>query len=592
MTPAERGARHYSPPVLGIAPQVRFVGASRRSLENQDTASPQNSAQSTQSHCHFLVGIKPAEGVAEYRVEPKLGFGGKLIPSRNKEVDFVSGVPRQLPGPFHREFSTIRAVYAKAGFAQHNRLETKAAGTIQHQSFSQAKFLQHSADRGGEQPFSLAEISQPLASAEPVPSVHCIPELHKVSHWHNGTNSMRVLLVGFGTVGDVQPLAALGNGLKVAGHTVLLCGRPDIPRWIDLRGLDFLAIGAAPQIQRRRAPWFIKLHGFAHAEAEPQFDALSDAARGADLLVSAGSQLVAASVARALGIRHRSVVYCPQMMPSRGHPPMTVAWRGAPPFIHRAGRRLFMEVYNRMVRTSVAACPRKVGLDYLRDEFSANFLTNPLIACDPELAPVPEDCPLQFDQVGYIHSQSGGNELPAPLRDFLAAGPPPVYIGFGSTIPAPPARLTRLIARAVVAVGCRAVVSSGWAGLGGVEHQDNLRFTGPVSHYRLFPQVAAVIHHGGAGTTATAARAGKPQVILPPGLYDQAFWRAQVVERGIGVWAPKPRSLTVRKLARLLVHVLSDRETARRAAELGEILIRRNAIGKAVAALTGSGHVV
>ena len=99
-----------------------------------------------------------------------------------------------------------------------------------------------------------------------------------------------------------------------------------------------------------------------------------------------------------------------------------------------------MEVYNRMVRGSVAACHRKAGLVALRDEFSANFLTNPLIACDPELAPVPEDCPLQFDQVGYIHSQNGGRELPAPLRDFLAAGPPPVYIGFGSTIPAPPAR--------------------------------------------------------------------------------------------------------------------------------------------------------
>jgi vancomycin aglycone glucosyltransferase len=402
---------------------------------------------------------------------------------------------------------------------------------------------------------------------------------------------MRVLLVGFGTMGDVQPLVALGNGLRAEGHRVLLCGRPDVPRWIDLRGLDFFPVGSVPQTRRRQrqVPWFVKLHYYANAQAEHQFDALRDAARGADLLVSAGSQLVAASVARALGIRHRSVVYCPQMMPSRWHPPMAVGWSGAPPFIHRAGRRLFMELYNRMVRRSVAGCHRKAGLASLQDEFSANFLTNPLIACDPELASVPEDCPLQFDQVGYIHSQNGGSELPASLWDFLSAGPPPVYIGFGSTIPAPPAQLTRLIVRAVAAARCRAVVSSGWAGLGGVEHGDNIYFTGPVSHYRLFPEVAAVIHHGGAGTTATAARAGKPQVILPPRLYDQAFWRAQIVERGIGVWAPKPRSLTVRKLARVLVEVLGDRETARRAAELGEILIGRNAIGKAVAALTGSG---
>jgi vancomycin aglycone glucosyltransferase len=387
-------------------------------------------------------------------------------------------------------------------------------------------------------------------------------------------------------MGDVQPLAALGHGLKKAGHQVLLCGRPDVPRWIELRGLDFLPVSPVPQMQQRRAPWFVELYRFAHAEAEPQFAALLDAARGANLLVSAGSQLVAASVARALGILHRSVIYCPQMMPSRRYPPMAVAWRGAPSFVHRAGRRFFMEVYNRMVRGPVAACHRKAGLASLRDEFSANFLTWPLVACDPELAPVPKDCPLPFDQVGYLHSENSGTEMPAALRDFLAAGPPPVYIGFGSTIPVPPARLTRLVIGAVAAAGCRAVISSGWAGLGGVEHGDAIHFTGPVSHYRLFPEVAAVVHHGGAGTTATAARAGKPQVILPPGLYDQAFWRAQVVERGIGVWGPKPQNLTVRKLAEVLVRLLGDRETAWRAAAFGEILVRRNAIQYAVAALT------
>ena len=306
-----------------------------------------------------------------------------------------------------------------------------------------------------------------------------------------------------------------------------------------------------------------------------------------NLMLTAGSQLVAASVAQALGIQHRSVVYCPQMIPSLRQPQMAVPWRGAPRFIHRTGRRFFMEVYNRMVRGSVSVCRRKAGLEPLKDEFSANFLTHPLVACDPELAPVPDDCGLQFDQVGYLHDCNDDNEMPAPLRSFLAAGPPPVYIGFGSTVPAPPAALTRLIVDAVAAAGCRAVVSSGWAGLGGVEHRDAIHFIGPVSHYRLFPQVAAVVHHGGAGTTATAARAGKPQVILPPGLYDQAFWRAKVVARGIGVWAPKPQNLTVRKLAEVLVQVLEDSEIARRAAALGEILIRRDAIQSAVAALTG-----
>jgi len=332
----------------------------------------------------------------------------------------------------------------------------------------------------------------------------------------------------------------------------------------------------------RPAPWFVRVHRFARHEAGPQFEALRTAARGADLLLSTGSQLVVSTVAQALGVRHRSVLLCPQMMPSRRHPPIAVPWAGAPPWLHRAGRRFHIEVYNRAVRGPVAACRREAGLGPLQDEFAANFFTHPIVACDPELAPIPEGCELPADQVGYLHASDLDGELPADLQRFLAAGPPPVYLGFGSTIPMPPADLTRLIVEAVTAAGCRAVVSRGWAGLGEGEHGSAIHVTGPVSHHALFPRVAAVVHHGGAGTTATAARAGRPQVILPPSLYDQAYWRQQIVDRGLGLGGPPPPRMTAPALARLLVRVLNDPEIARRAAALGEVLRRRDAVRNAV----------
>jgi vancomycin aglycone glucosyltransferase len=398
------------------------------------------------------------------------------------------------------------------------------------------------------------------------------------------------VLVAFGSLGDVQPFAALGDGLRRAGHQVRLCVRPETAGWADLLGLEVFSVHVpSPPAERRPAPWFVRLHRFARNESGPQFEALRTAARGADLLLSTGSQLVVSTVAQALGVRHRSVLLCPQMLPSRRHPPLAVPWAGAPSWLHRAGRRFHVEFYNRAVRGPVAACRRQAGLGPLGDEFAANFFTHPIVACDPELAPIPEDCELPADQVGYLHSAAPAGELSESLERFLAAGPPPVYVGFGSVTPAPPAVLTRLIVAAVAAAGCRAVVSRGWAGLGEGEHGAAIHVTGPVSHHALFPRVAAVVHHGGAGTTATAARAGRPQVILPPSLYDQAYWRQQVVDRGLGVWAPRPQDATPRVLAAALERVLGDPEIARRAAALGEVLRRRDAVRTAVELLGAGG---
>jgi vancomycin aglycone glucosyltransferase len=125
---------------------------------------------------------------------------------------------------------------------------------------------------------------------------------------------------------------------------------------------------------------------------------------------------------------------------------------------------------------------------------------------------------------------------------------------------------------AVGAVGCRAVISQGWAGLGDGPLPGNVFVTGPVSHPRLFPRVAAAVHHGGAGTTTAVARAGVPQVVVPH-IADQFYWGRRVSLLGLGP-PPLPRAkLTAPRLAAALAEILDNELLAERAREFGARLL-------------------
>jgi UDP:flavonoid glycosyltransferase YjiC (YdhE family) len=108
-------------------------------------------------------------------------------------------------------------------------------------------------------------------------------------------------------------------------------------------------------------------------------------------------------------------------------------------------------------------------------------------------------------------------EPPADLWSFINAGEPPIYIGFGSIIFDDPQAMMEMILAAVEQAGVRALISRGWARLGteGCQAADNVFVLGDVPHSWLFEHVSAVIHHGGAGTTAAGLAAGKPTVIVP-----------------------------------------------------------------------------
>ncbi|KAL5041085.1 hypothetical protein BDW71DRAFT_201658 [Aspergillus fruticulosus] len=191
----------------------------------------------------------------------------------------------------------------------------------------------------------------------------------------------------------------------------------------------------------------------------------------------------------------------------------------------------------------------------------------------PALVPKPSDWPSYVDVCGFFFREPPQYDPPADLQAFLAAGRPPVYIGFGRIVMGDPERMTAaLIINAVTAAGVRAIISKGWSNMSMTYH-DNIYFVGDCPHERLFENVAAVVHHGGAGTTACRLQKSKPTFIIPF-LGDQPFSGAIVAAAGAGP-APIPyRELTVDTLTDGIQYCLSE-QAATAAGNSGQNAIRR-----------------
>jgi UDP:flavonoid glycosyltransferase YjiC (YdhE family) len=188
----------------------------------------------------------------------------------------------------------------------------------------------------------------------------------------------------------------------------------------------------------------------------------------------------------------------------------------------------------------------------------------------PALIPKPNDWRNEISIAGFYFLDLARDYVPeADLARFLAAGPPPVYIGFGSIVVDDPNKLTRTIFDAVTMAGCRALVSKGWGGLGvdSVGIPEGVFMLGNCPHDWLFERVSAVVHHGGAGTSAAGIKAGKPTVVVPF-FGDQPFWGAMINRAGAG---PEPipyQQLNAENLAAAITEALKP-ETKERAQELG-----------------------
>jgi sterol 3beta-glucosyltransferase len=170
---------------------------------------------------------------------------------------------------------------------------------------------------------------------------------------------------------------------------------------------------------------------------------------------------------------------------------------------------------------------------------------------------------------------------PRPLADFLAAGPPPIYVGFGSMTGRLPAELTALVVDAVTRAGLRAVVGTGWGGIDGQALPDHVHRVDDIPHDWLFERVSAVVHHGGVGTTTAGLRAGRPTLVVPF-FGDQPYWGSRVAHLGAGP-VPLPKSkLTAARLAEQMTHLLAEPRYAEGARRAQTAMLQEHGVARAV----------
>ncbi|MGW7056114.1 glycosyltransferase [Streptomyces sp. NPDC054887] len=351
---------------------------------------------------------------------------------------------------------------------------------------------------------------------------------------------MRVLVSTYGARGSVEPMVGLAVRLRELGAEVRMCAPPDeefaellagtgvplVPFGRPVRPLVTSVLpGSAAGLPQRAAELIAA-----------QFGAVAEAAAGCDALVATGPLPVTAgarSVAEKLGIRYVHVSHQPISLPSPHQPPPGRRGRPLPAEVsdNRELWAIDARNANEMFGAAINSHRASIGLPPVDNVRDYAFTHRPWLATDPVLSPW-RPTGLDVVQTGaWIRPDE--RPLSRELSAFLDAGTPPVYVGFGST-PLPAAKdVARVAVEAVRAQGRRAIVSHGWAGLDLIDDQGDCFAVGEANHQALFARVAAVVHHGSAGTTTTAARAGVPQVVVAQGA-DQPYWAGRVADLGIG----------------------------------------------------------
>lgn len=411
----------------------------------------------------------------------------------------------------------------------------------------------------------------------------------------------RILIITIGSRGDIQPFVALGKGLQAAGHTVALQTAEAYKPFVQENGLtyaymnnDFMNLAESKQGQAAveggsKLSLMKQVMPMLRRMLADEWQAAKDFQPNA--IIHHPKSLGAYHIAEKLNIPLFLSLALPLYTPTRAYPTPIMSGVRLGGGFNRFSYKLmgwasapYMGVINEF-RT------KTLGLSK-RGRF-ASELVRPngdpvpvLYAYSSHVLPVPEDYPSHVHVTGYWFLDRAQDwQPPADLVRFLEAGPAPVYVGFGSMTGTTAQERARIVLEALAKTGQRGLLASGWGGLKVTDLPPNVFMLEQAPHDWLFPRVSAVVHHGGAGTTAAGLRAGKPTIIVPF-IADQPFWGKVVSELGVGP-QPIPQSkLTVDGLTAAIQRVVSDSEMRRRAEAVGEKIRAEDGIGHAIGMIT------
>jgi sterol 3beta-glucosyltransferase len=418
---------------------------------------------------------------------------------------------------------------------------------------------------------------------------------------------MNVSIVTSGSRGDVQPYIALGKGLKRAGYDVRLLGSDDFEELVREAGLAFSAMGPNIQAMLESDSWRQTLEGgnfltiLRKMRLEMKEVAADVAARlpsllqGSDLIVTGMTGMGTFAVAEHLQIPVIEAYVFPftptAAFPSPLFPQLADSPLPAARLLNRLSFHLTRQMFWQNSKAIDSALRR--GLDMKRGTFWGPFRhrrqqDSPILyGYSRHVLPRPRDWDERIHVTGYwFDTLQDGWAPPDDLLDFLQAGSPPVYVGFGSMGSRQPLETAQVVLEALARTGQRGLLAAGWGGLRAADLPPTVHLISSTPHSWLFPRMKAVVHHGGAGTTAAGLRAGVPSVIVPF-MGDQPFWGQRVSRLGLGP-APIPRKeLSAARLVEAIQSAVSDGKMRRRAAELGREIHAEDGVAAAVALIDG-----
>jgi sterol 3beta-glucosyltransferase len=411
---------------------------------------------------------------------------------------------------------------------------------------------------------------------------------------------VNITITSHGARGDVQPYLALAVGLQRAGHHVTLATSYDYTDWIETHGVhthptrfSIQEFMRQPDIQavtkgRNFVQQFRTFRKMMSQGAEAMPDVWA-AIQSADFVIQSPTSSGALEAAQLRGLP-AALAYPVPFAPTREFPSFFIGsarfslggvynrlthavmhlmlWKGmSGPLTNTLRTELGLSTWRSLGQQRAEA--RRLGVPSLYG-FSAHVL------------PKPADWDDLQHITGYWFLDAPADWKPATdLLHFLQSGPPPVYVGFGSINVGGSEDKTRLILRALELSGQRGVILTGWGGLAHVPAPPDVFFIDDVPHAWLFPRTAAVVHHGGAGTTGAGLRAGVPNIITPVAS-DQYAWAERAMQLGVGPQAPDMKSLSAEKLAQAIDKTVNDSALRARAAALGEKIRAEDGISRAV----------
>jgi UDP:flavonoid glycosyltransferase YjiC (YdhE family) len=355
-----------------------------------------------------------------------------------------------------------------------------------------------------------------------------------------------------------------------------LAGPPEKKAWAEELGCPYRSLGSNLTAFVDQIKGIYSFHSilrfvsYVRKEIDDQFKVLPEIVTGADLVVGASLVLALSTVAEYMGIPYRYIAFTPQLLPSGQHPYPAFKTHGLPQWINRMTWSVMRGLDRFILTSDINKRRRGLGLKPVSDSWLHILGQGVIVASDKVIIEVPQDLSFKVTQTGYMHLDQSKPFFP-DLEKFIGAGPPPIYAGFGSMPKLDQMECVSMIVNAARSTGERVVISKFWEEPTEFSCSDDVFFIKGYPHLGLFPRVKAVIHHGGAGTTATAAFSGVSQIIVPHAL-DQHYWGYHVYRSELGtkpIWRSR---LTARKIANAINVCVGNEQIISNAKKVSEVI--------------------